>query len=316
MTEFIGFIGDIKFHPPIMNASGVLCTTEEDLQAVLESRAGACVTKTMTLEPREGNPKPRCFWTQDFSVNSMGIPNKGVEYYVEAARRLKKYQKPMIASMAGLQKEEYFLLSEKLEKSDFHAIEVNLSCPNLEGKEIFAYDFQLAKEVLYQLRKRISKPMGVKLPPYSSRYHIQEIAKILLEVSVDFVSLSNSFPLGTAILSEKEETAILPNGGIGGLGGKAFRPIVLGQILLFQRHFKGQIPIIGVGGIEKGVHLYEHLLAGASLFQIGTALLREGPFLFQKILEEANHIFQQKGLSSYRDKCGKVKAPSPKDQKE
>lgn len=310
MVELKGYIGEIEISPPWMNASGVLCTTEEELAQILKSAAGGAITKTMTLEPREGNPKPRCYWSEFFSINSMGIPNQGIDYYVDAVKRLKVYEKPLIASMAGFKKEEFSLLAKKIEASEFHGVEVNLSCPNVEGKEVFAYDFSLLREILISLRSTISKPMGVKLPPYSRRSQIRQVCKILIESSVDFISLSNSYPLGAAILVDREETVIFPNGGIGGLGGQVFRPIVLGQILLFSRALKGRIPIMGVGGIERGIHIWEHLLAGASLFQIGTCLLKEGPSAFQRIQKEVEELASQKGVSSLQEKCGKVKIPN------
>ena len=260
----------------LLNASGVKCTTKEDLVEVLQSSADAAITKTMTLEPRKGNPEPRLFYTKDFSINSMGLPNKGVDYYCKNLPELKAFNKPVFASIAGFTEQEYYEIFRKVGESGFDAVEVNLSCPNVEASSVFAYHLDLTLRIAERLRKMTNFLLGFKLPPYPERWQIKKLAEGFLKIGIDFVTLSNSWPLGCVVDFEKERLVIKPNLGIGGLGGKFFKYIVLGQVRLFYQVFKGKVKIIAVGGVASGRDVYEYALAGANAAGIGSALLYEG----------------------------------------
>ncbi len=299
-------IKNLKFKTPFLNTSGVWCTSEKEIEAVLKSQAAGVVFKTMTLEKREGNLEPRLFWNQDFSINSMGLPNLGVDYYCQIALRLKKYGKPMIASFAGFKEKEFYQLIEKLEKAPFSAVEVNLSCPNLEGKGIFAYDLALSFKILKNLRLKTKKILGVKLPPYFDRDTITIMAEKLIELKIDYVSLINSYPLGTAIDWKNEKMMIKPNIGVGGLGGKVLKPISLAQVILFHQILKDKVAIIGVGGVEKGSDVYEYILAGARAVGVGTALMQTGPKIFEQLKKEMEKILKEKKVKNIKEKVGKV----------
>lgn len=171
----------------ILNASGVHCTTREELEEVLESYADAVIVKTITLKPREGNPKPRLFYTRDFSLTSMGLPNRGVDYYCKISSGIQGYKKPVFASIAGFSEEEYYKLFKKVDKTGFDAIEVNLSCPNVEASCVFAYDLDLTLRIAEKLRKITSTPLGFKLSPYTERWQIKKLAEGFLKIGVDFV---------------------------------------------------------------------------------------------------------------------------------
>lgn len=292
----------------IYNASGVMCTTKEELGKVLSSSADAVVFKTATLQPREGNPEPRLFWTDEFSINSMGLPNKGIDYYCFIAPELKHFKKPLFSSIAGFSEAEYFELIEKVNKvKEFDGVEVNLSCPNVEASCVFAYDLELSLKVAEKLRKMTDKPLGFKLPPYTERWQIKKLADGFLKIGVDFVVLCNSWPLGCVVDYKKESLVIRPNQGIGGLGGKFFKNIVLGQVRLFYQVFKGRVKIVGVGGVSSGRDVYEYALVGANAVQIGSRLLHEGVAVFEKIKKELEEILREKGISSIDEKVGKVK---------
>jgi len=292
---------------PIFNASGVWCTTKEELESLGKSEASAIVFKTMTLLPREGNPKPRFFLGSNFSINSMGLPNLGVDYYCSISADLRKYKKPLIASIAGFSQKEFLVLFDKVNKASFDMVEVNLSCPNLEGKGLFAYDLKTSFSILKKIMKKTKKKVGIKLPPYFDRETIKKVAEEFLKLKIDFITLVNSYPLGCFIDVKKEAMVIKPNLGIGGLGGGILQPIALAQVVLFYQYTKGSLPIVAVGGIQKASDIYRYALAGASGFALGTQLWTEGPKLFSRLKKELKEFLKKKKVKSLKEKIGKVK---------
>ncbi len=307
MIDLTTKINGLSFDFPVFNASGIWCTYEKELIELGKSETGAIVFKSMTIKKRDGNPEPRLFYKNDYSINSMGLPNLGVDYYTKISFSLKKFNKPLIASIAGFKEEEFYFLIEKVNQGAFDGIEVNLSCPNLEGKGIFAYDLQKAFKILKNLRKKTKKVLGVKLPPYFDRGQVQEVAQELAYLKIDFVTLINSYPLGCAIDYLKEMMMIKPNFGIGGLGGKLLKPIALAQVVLFNYFSKGKLSIIGVGGVEKGTDILEYFLAGAKAVGVGTGLLKEGPKIFSRLKKELTAILKEKKVDQLSRKIGHLK---------
>ncbi len=307
MIDLFTSIADLQFNFPVFNASGILGATEGEIKRVLESESGAAVIKSVTLKKRLGNAGVRFYWEDIGSINSMGLPNQGIDYYCSLAEKLTKYKKPIILSVAGFTEDDYKKLVDKAKEKPFSAIEVNLSCPNIEGKGIFAFDFKIMFRLLKDLRKRIKKNLGVKLPPYLQREQIKEITENFMDLGIDFITTMNTFPLGTFIDYQKETMRIKPNMGIGGLGGKAVKPIALSQVVLFRHYSQGKLPIIGVGGISSARDIYEFILAGASAVQIGTALLRQGPGIFKKLKIELEEILEEKKVKNLSDKVGALK---------
>lgn len=292
---------------PIFNASGVWCSSERELVDLVKSQSDEVVFKTMTVKPRLGNPEPRLFIGRDFSVNSMGLPNLGVDKYCQIAEKILKYKKPMTASIAGFSENEFISLTKKVDKAPFTSIELNFSCPNLESKGIFAYDISLSLRLLAKLRKLTKKKLGVKLPPYVQRGDIKTMAEGLLKHNINFVTLINSFPLGCVIDHKKEIMVIKPNDGIGGLGGSIIKPIALSQVVLFRKYLGGKREIIGVGGINSAEDIYEFILAGTRGVGIGTALLKKGPKIFKKLKLDLHRLLIKKKIRNISDKLGKLK---------
>lgn len=292
---------------PIYNASGAWCTTEKELHDIAKSKSAAVMFKSMTVKPREGNPEPRLRITDSFSINSMGLPNRGVDYYCKIVDMFAQYQKPLFASIAGFAENEFYDLFERVNDKSFDAIEVNLSCPNVSGKSVFAYNPKISVRILKRLRKRTNKILGVKLPPFNEREEIRNMAEGFVSIGVDFATLINSYPLGCAIDIKKEIMTIKPNMGIGGLGGPSLKAISLAQVVLFHHFSDGKLAIIGVGGVNKGSDIYEYILAGASAVGVGTALIHEGPKIFKRLENELVHMLKEKRVENIKEKIGKLK---------
>jgi dihydroorotate dehydrogenase (fumarate) len=279
-------IAGVKFPTCFMNASGALCVTREELFALGRSRAGAIVTKSMTVESRTGNPEPRYYAFPGGSINSMGLPNLGYRAYAELIPDLKQFGKPVIASIAGLCEDDFLTMARVINQAGPDLIEVNLSCPNIPGKPQIAYDPVDSERLLKRLRPHITVPMGVKLPPYFDPAHHAIMADVIRRNGVDYLNLINSVGNGLVIDPNRQEPVIKPKGGFGGLGGSLIKPVALANVRAFWRLLDGQIPIIGTGGVMQGMDAFEHVLCGASAVQVGTALVEEGATVFERLERE------------------------------
>ena len=269
-------IAGVKFPTCLMNASGALCVTRDELFALGRSRAGAIVTKSMTVESRTGNPEPRYYAFPGGSINSMGLPNLGYRAYAELIPDLKRFGKPVIASIAGLCEDDFLTMAGVINQAGPDLIEVNLSCPNIPGKPQIAYDPADSERLLKRIRPLITVPMGVKLPPYFDPAHHAIMADVIRRNGVDYLNLINSVGNGLVVDSSRQEPVIKPKGGFGGLGGSLIKPVALANVRAFWKLLGGHIPIIGTGGIVEGTDAFEHVLCGATAVQVGTALVEEG----------------------------------------
>ncbi len=307
MMDLSVTIAGVRFPSCMMNAAGALCVTREELEALGRSRAGAIVTKSMTLESRQGNPEPRYVGFPGGSINSMGLPNLGYRAYAELIPKLKQFGKPVIASVAGLCEDDFFTIAEAINASKPDLIEVNLSCPNIPGKPQIGYDLEASERLMKRVKKVLSVPMGVKLPPYFDPAHHEQMARVLERVGVDFLSLINSVGNGLVVDPEREAVVIKPKGGFGGLGGPLIKPVALANVRAFWKLFKGRLPIIGTGGVVSGTDIFEHLLCGATAVQIGTVLVEEGLGVFDRLQRELAAVLEKKNYQSPAACVGKLK---------
>ena len=300
-------IAGVTFPTCIMNAAGALCVTQEELEALGKCHAGAIVTKSMTPFPREGNPEPRYYAFPSGSINSMGLPNLGYPAYAKLIPELKRFGKPVIASVAGLNPQDFIEAAKAIEIAKPDLVEVNLSCPNIPGKPQIGYDVEVSQKLLFEVQECLSIPFGVKLPPYFDPVHHEVMAKMLEGLNISFLSLINSVGNGLVIDPETETVVIKPKGGFGGVGGTIIKPVALANVRAFWKLFQGRMPIIGVGGVATGTDVFEHLLCGASAVQLGTILVDEGLSSFERIEKELADVLYKKGYSSVEACRGKLK---------
>ncbi len=235
-------IAGVRFPSCFMNASGALCVTREELLALGRSRAGAIVTKSMTIEPRDGNPAPRYYGFPGGSINSMGLPNLGYKAYAALIPELKTLGKPVIASVAGLCEDDFPTIAATINAAKPDLIEVNLSCPNIPGKPQIGYDAEASERLLKRVRKVITVPMGVKLPPYFDPAHHKMMGEVIGRCGVDFLNLINSVGNGLVVDPEREVVVIKPKGGFGGLGGTYHQAGRAGQRTGFLEDLRRENP--------------------------------------------------------------------------
>jgi len=307
MIDISANILGIHFDSCIINASGPLDATLEELTDIATSSSGGIVMKSCTVEIREGNPEPRYIDIEWGSINSMGLPNLGYKYYNEITPKLKSYGKPLIASIAGANSQEYKKIVEAFNSSNVDILEINLSCPNVVGRPQIGYDFEMSEEIMGIVGDISEKPWGVKLPPYFDFVHFEEMASILNSSKISFIVSINSIGNALFIDWETEKVLIKPKGGFGGLGGKYIKPTALANVRKFDELLNKKIKIVGVGGIYSGIDAFEFILSGATLLQLGTSFAQEGPQIFERVSRELKVIMEKKGYKSLEDFRGKLK---------
>ncbi|WHA08128.1 dihydroorotate oxidase [Enterococcus montenegrensis] len=300
---------DFDFENPFMNASGVHCMTIKELDELSTSAAGAYIMKSATPKKRAGNSEPRYYDVPLGSINSMGLPNLGFEYYLEyALKQQENTKRPLFFSVAGMSVAENIAMLKEIEASDFAGVtELNLSCPNVPGKPQVAYDFELTEETLNQVFTFFTKPLGVKLPPYFDMAHFDQMAEILNKYPLAYVNSINSIGNGLYIDTTSDQVVIKPKEGFGGIGGQYVKPTALANVRAFYTRLKPEIKIIGTGGILTGQDAYEHLLCGATMLQVGTQLQKEGPAIFERLTKELASIMTLKGYQTIDEFRGKLK---------
>jgi len=300
-------IAGIELGSYICNASGPLDSTLEELEIIANSKSSAIVMKSCTIEPREGNQEPRYVNLPLGSIQSMGLPNLGYQEYVGFSSRLKRFDKPIIASVAGLSVEDYEKMVSAFQNSDVDLIEVNLSCPNLEGKPQVAYDLEQTEKVLHRISSLGKKPIGLKLPPFYDFVHHKQMANLIKRYNICFITCMNSVGNTLIIDPETEAPVIKPKKGFGGLCGDYIKPIALANVRAFYELLDNKISIFGVGGIKTGIDAFEFLLVGADAVQVATTFEKEGPTCFARINSELEEILRRKGYNSIEEVKGKLK---------
>lgn len=308
MTSTKTQIAGVSLPSYVFNAAGPKDVTFDELKLIAGSGSAAVTMKSCTIEPRQGNEEPRYKDVPLGSINSMGLPNLGYKEYLSIVPKLKKLtQKPIVASLAGMQPSDIPVLMEAFMASDIDVIELNLSCPNLKGKPQIAYDFEMTDAILRDVTKKLSKPFGIKLPPYFDPAHWEQAAAIFKKYPIGFLVSINSIGNTLIIDPDIEAPLIKPKGGFGGLGGDYIKPVALANVRAFSQLLGDKMSIIGVGGIKSGSDAFEFLLCGADAVQVGTAFMKEGPECFGRINRELAEILTKKGYASIAAAKGRLK---------
>lgn len=299
-TPLATSIAGVPLPSLLMNASGPRCTTPAELDAIAASASGAVVTKSCTASPRNGNPEPRYAEFHDAggagSINSMGLPNDGLDAYLEYAARPR--QERLILSIAGLSLDELLANVRRARTSGADLLEVNLSCPNIVGKPQLAYDLDALATALGALSADVDAdtvPFGVKLPPYFDQAQFRAVAKLVAASDAQFVTCINSPGHGMVLDDETLEPVIAPNGGHGGVGGACILPFALANVRAFRRELPERIDVIGCGGTTRALDVLKHLACGASAVQVGTWFMQRGPELFAELERDVCQALVQRG---------------------
>lgn len=298
-------LAGISLEHPIMNGGGTCkrLDGEEGVEGFLRTMISAIVVGSITVEPRTGNSGNAYFYCEPFSLNSLGMPNPGVEYWrqnlPEAVRRCHDVNKALIINVAGFNVEDYLLLTEMAVEGGADIVEWNFGCPNIiDGgiqKDIFSFDFELMNEVAEKAEAKVGSDVrvAVKVSPYSNPADIKRVATVCkLHRIVKVLVTTNTFPNGFGF-RYPEAPAITPNKGLAGTAGPCLKPIGLGQVVQFKRELEPCMDVVGVGGINSGRDVLHYRMAGATACQVVTAYMERGKSIFNTILDEyISHVTQ------------------------
>lgn len=261
-------IKGVTFRNPVTVASGTFGTTGEYSEFVDYAKLGAIITKTVTVKPRTGNPMPRICETSSGMLNAIGLQNKGLDdFIVHKIPYFAKVKTPLIVNIAGENEGDFSLLARTLHKHKrvVRAIELNLSCPNVEkGGTTGMKKKALMKAAVRAARQETDLPIFAKLSPELG--DVLEIAGDVLAAGADGLSLINTLK-GMAIDIEKRRSRIANI--TGGLSGPAIKPVALRYVYEVKKNYK--VPVIASGGIMTASDALEFIIAGADMIAVGTA---------------------------------------------
>ena len=295
-------LGNAWFPTPIFTASGCASSGKELAQFFPLKDIGAVVTKSVMTKPRHGRPTPRMAETPSGMLNSIGLQGPGIDAFLaNDVPWLLEQKARVIVSIAGQTIEEYSTLARKLRSvSGLSAVEVNISCPNVENRGlVFACDPDASRRVIDGVRKTIGGdlPIIAKLSPDVT--DLPSIAQGVVDAGADALALINTV-LGMVINLDTMKPHL--GGKTGGLSGPAIRPVAVRAI--YQVHAAlPHIPILGMGGVSSGRDALELILAGASGVSVGTASFGD-PTALIKIQNELGGLLAARGFATLQQAVG------------
>lgn len=300
--DFSTTLGNAWFPAPTFTASGCASSGRELAQFFSLREMGGVVTKSVMSKPRAGRPTPRMAETPSGMLNSIGLQGPGIDAFIaKDVPYLVEQKARIVVSIAGETVEEYSTLARKLRAvSGISAIEVNISCPNVENRGlVFACDPESSKRVIDGVRRTIGGelPIIAKLSPDVT--DLVSIARGVVDAGADGLALINTV-LGMVINVDTMRPHL--GGKTGGLSGPAIRPIAVRAI--YQVHAAmPNVPILGMGGVTSGKDALEMILAGASGISVGTASFGN-PLAIMNIQKELRQLLVDRGFSSLKQAIG------------
>lgn len=296
-------LGSLRLQNPILSASGTFGSGWEGRQFSDLGRVGALVSKTVTVLPRHGNPPPRIQETPSGMLNSIGLENKGADHFLAHTlprmRELAAGGGPRIViNIGGESIDEFVQLAERFSAAGIDALEVNLSCPNVqEGRLLFSTDPRLTEQAVRAVKRVATVPVFAKLSPNVT--DITVIARGAEQGGADGITAINTL-IGMAV-DWRRRRPILGR-GIGGLSGPAVKPIALRMVHEIVRTVR--IPVIAVGGARSADDVLDFVCTGARAVQIGTAMFTD-PTLMVRIVDDLRERLAA-AKTTIADLCGSL----------
>jgi dihydroorotate dehydrogenase (NAD+) catalytic subunit len=295
-------IGSALFPNPIFTASGCAANGRELSAFFPLSEIGAVVTKSVMLQPRSGRATPRMAETPSGMLNAIGLQGPGIELFVtEDIPWLVEHGARTVVSIAGESVEEFAALARKVRSAQgVSAIEVNISCPNVENRGlVFACDPRSAREVIEAVKRSVGNtlPIIAKLSPDVT--DIVSIAEEVVAAGADGVAMINTL-LGMVINTETMRPHLANK--TGGLSGPAIRPVAVRAIYQVHRALP-EVPIVGMGGVLTGNDAFELVLAGAAAISVGTATFHD-PSAPLRIKNELESLLLGRGFTKFSEAVG------------
>lgn len=308
MVDLSADIG-IPLKNPLILTSGILGSSAHLLKRVASSGAGALITKSITEDPRVGHENPTVIEVSEgLILNAMGLPNPGVDIFLNELETLEAVNLPIIPSVAGYSEDEFGRVASRLEDAGFRIIELNISCPHstaLSSKKVIAQDIDKTRRVVNAVRSVTSLKLIVKLSPNVT--DIVEFADVAIKAGADALSLINT--IEALEIDPYVEAPVLGN-VFGGQSGPSIRCIAQRKLTdIALAMWKGEIervPLIGVGGVRTPEDVFRFLLLGADAVGIGSSILYEDLAIFEDVIEGLEQIMTDKGYDMLDEFRGKV----------
>ena len=290
-------VGSISLDRPGMIASGIMDETGKSLVRVLESGAGAVVTKSIGLEPKPGHDNPCFMEVSGGYVNAMGLPNPGIELFREEMEIAVPKGK-VIGSIYGAGPDDFRKLAAKMEDYGACAVELNLSCPHAKGYGMeVGTDPDMVKRIVAAVKSTVSIPVWAKLTP--NTHILTQIGSAVQDAGGDAVVAINT--LKAMVISPEFARPIMSN-KFCGLSGEAVKPV--GVRAIYDLKSVLDIPLVGVGGISSWRDAAEYIMAGASAFQVGSAVGTKGLEVFKQINEGLEAFMEEYDYPSIKSMVG------------
>ena len=293
-------IRNIEFNSPIIAASGTFGYGDEVKKFVDLSKLGCVITKSITLEPRIGNPSPRIFESESGMINAIRLANLGVEKFcLEKLPDLRNIDTNFLISIAGSNFDDYVKVMEKIENCDGSHVgyEINVSCPNVKkGGMEFGVDHKVTLKLTSELRKLTDKILIIKLSPNVTS--IEKIALAAQDGGADAVSAVNTF-VGMGINYRTGKMTLSTK--FGGVSGPPIKPLALAKI--HKIYNEVEIPIIGMGGISNFEDVVEFIRVGSTMVQVGTLNYRD-PSLISKMNDKLKNFLTINKINNISELIG------------
>lgn len=271
----------VTFPNPFLLASGILDETGISMARAAREGAGGVVTKSMSLKPRSGHAGPNVVEVDGGLINAMGLPGPGLDHFVEDVAMARKAGAVVVGSVFGGTAEEFAECAKRMAATGVPVLELNVSCPHAKGygSEIGCDPVRLA-EVVSAVKAAVRIPVWVKLTPNTD--NVARLARVAVEAGADGLVATNT--LKAMVIEPDVRRPVLGN-KVGGLSGHALKPVALRAVWDCHQANLG-VPIVASGGIYTARDALEYAMAGASAFQVGTAVMHEGWGIFRKINAE------------------------------
>jgi dihydroorotate dehydrogenase (NAD+) catalytic subunit len=292
-------VAGLHLRNPIMLAAGVLGLSGATLRSAWDAGAGAVVTKSLGLKPREGYSNPTVVDVGCGFLNAMGLPNPGVEEFVDEVKTARKGgEMLLVASVFGESPRNFAEAASVMEEAGVDGIELNVSCPHVKaaGMEI-GQDPTILTNVVKAVKDAVQIPVFTKLTPNTS--HIKDLARTVEQAGSDGIVAVNT--LRAMAIDVETGKPILAN-KIGGLSGPALKPVALRCVYEIAQTVS--IPVIGCGGVTSWRDAIEFLLAGARAVQIGSAIAYKDLTVFNEVVTGVREYLQRKEYSEVEDIIG------------
>jgi len=281
---------------PTILASGILGTTRDLLKAASRNGAGAVTIKSVSKEPRDGHPNPTVLSFGPGLINAVGYSNPGIDNACLEFSNLHDIGCPVIGSLIGTSVEEFAHVASRMDKLEFAALEVPLSCPHTPGYGKLGHQDNPEEvfQIVLAICSNTSKPVLVKVPPAASAANLVEMAVAAKDAGAYGITASNT--IGPGMLIDIDSATPYLGFRIGGISGPALKPLAIATV--YQLFEAVDMPIIGTGGVSSGRDAVEMIMAGATAVGIGTAILTRGMSAFQNISDEVEDILKERGVTS------------------